>query len=516
MKNLVKVILGLLFGLVSVHSLSLRAGSQELAIAEDVSDLFDGREVRKIEVRSPVSGILSKVNIRQTGYHSSGTAFVVTADSSQYYKSTINTGGKNVSVKRVIDAGRNVYIQIFRDSYVTLYTNKAVGDSVSQYDLLAILFVVKTRQGEAPLVKKLPRSVPTMPIPNPTASSTTVDLDTVNSSLDSSSGQISESVAAEEAGIDKEQKLDLTGESSPTVEAERVTGEVKADETSNEVVAQQTSEEIAEKADSTLDNLASIPEKSELDTDVSDEETNKDNDFSELSEFASDSEESKGASSSRNSESEPEPVSVASSENESQMTKPDQGIEPTAEELSTEIRALAENQNAETPSLDQGETIETQTSIVEVSEVSQAPEDVIETKPITEEISAEENSQKVDVPKAEQDLKDESSVEPPIESPIESPAESPVESPAESPAESATIAPTTETAEEVKEEELLQGLPSQPVVGQLETAEKLEDLDGEPSESMEESGSEGVVSLDSAGRMIGSDIENSGSAVENA
>ena len=86
MKNLAKIILVLLLGLVSVQSLSLRAGNQELAIGEEVSDIFNGQQLRKIEVRSPVSGVLSKINISQTGYHSSGTAFVVTAETTQYYQ----------------------------------------------------------------------------------------------------------------------------------------------------------------------------------------------------------------------------------------------------------------------------------------------------------------------------------------------------------------------------------------------------------------------------------------------
>ncbi|KAJ1608429.1 putative signal peptide protein [Cryptosporidium canis] len=549
MKNIVKAIFCLLLGLVSVRSLSLRAGGPDIAVAnDDISGIFDGLPLRKIEVRSPVSGVLSKVNILQTGYHSSGTAYVVTAGSSQYYKSTINTGGKNVSVKRAIEAGRNVYIQIFRESYVTFYTSKAVGDNVSQYDLLAILYVVKTRPGEAPVVKKLPRSVPTLPISNPSALSTIVDLEATTASTDAGSAQESESaVSGVEAAQESEEKLQLPEEISSTVEAERISDEAQSDESSNFTEAQRSKEaDVSEKVESTQEELVSIPERSELES-VPEKEV-REGEYSELSDFASDSEESKGASSSQKSELAPEPTSVVSAESESQAQaqalKSEASIEPVSGVESEEIRVLAEQGGLEPFGLTQGGAVVTETRMVGISEVNQ---DVTNSDPnmkteeavtVSETVASEkspeqEPSNDVNMADAASPAESpvdsptgspvESPAEPAVESPIESPAESPIDSPVESPAEPAAESSADsqvktqtkdESIDENKEDESLAGLPPQPIPEAVES-ERIDDLDEpEPSESVEGSG-DGDASLDSAGRMIGSDVENSGSDVTN-
>lgn len=516
MKRFSVIILGFLLGLASVQSIGLRAGGYDFQESNEVvQSLFGGLAVRKIEVRSPISGILSKVNIHQTGYHSSGTAYVVTAESSQYYKSTVNSGGRNISVKRVIEGGRNVYIQIFRDSFVTFYTTKSVGENVSQFDLLAILYVVKTRQGEAPVVKKLPRSVPTLPISNPMASSTTVELETADTSLESRSVQESEPATAEEpVDLEKEEGLQLPVESSPTVEAERVSELPQTEETPEMVDAQEQQEVMTEKIETAMDDLTSIPERSELETTATEEETGKDNDFSELSDFASDSEESKGASSSQKPEVEPEPASVVSSESGSQLIQSEMTAQPSESAGSEEIQIITEEQKeVKTGDLEQGEAVETETKSVEISEIVPTTTEAVESE-TEDQASAQEPAVS-----EEQFPEVESPIESPIGSPVESPTteqptESPVESPIESPIESPLETPTDIQPKEEEKEEPMQGLPSEPMLRPSEEQEPIEESeepDSEPSDSNEVESAVEENSLESAGRMIGSDVDNSGS-----
>ncbi|KAF7458021.1 hypothetical protein HWI79_1587 [Cryptosporidium felis] len=551
MKYILTTFLGFLFVLGSVQSLGLRAGQNLVNFEGEAPDIFGGASIRKIEVRSPVSGILSKVNVRTTGYHSAGTAFVVTAESSQYYKSTVNTGGKNVSVKRVVEGGRNVYIQIFRDFFATYYTNKSVGENVTQYDLLAIIYVMRTKQGEAPVVHKLPRSVPTLPIKDPFASTSTVDMETVDvSTLD---------IATEEKPVEDIQ----TRESEPLAEKEvEDAGEAGAPE-GEPVLAE---EGIADKAESTLEDLKSIPEKTPS-TDISDEEGNANNDFSELSEFASDSEDSKAASSSRRSSSMEDPNSIVSSESGSTVSIVETSVGASDGENAEEIKVISEKSSASSSDTDKGEAVESETKVVEVSEinprtlaVSEESQNVENAAPVTESTPSSQEPES-ESPSPEAEPLETSPVESPAEpdSPIESPADlesTPVSEPVPEPESGAepkteSVATTLETIEsepistsgtepgreleaelapepesvpgpETAEPEQMapdlipergqdQDLPTkQPVSPSDESKEDLEEPDSYPSESDAQSSRE-EASLYSAGRLIGSDLENSGS-----
>ncbi|KAL7065767.1 hypothetical protein ACR3K2_37910, partial [Cryptosporidium serpentis] len=119
---------------------------------------------RIIEIRTPIDGLLIQQNIEELGLHSSGTAFVIMAEADQYYRSTITTGKGNVSVNRIVEAGRNVYIQMFRDFEAVFIRNKKPGQRIFRNELLAVVKVKKTLPGEKPIINKLPRSVPTVRI----------------------------------------------------------------------------------------------------------------------------------------------------------------------------------------------------------------------------------------------------------------------------------------------------------------------------------------------------------------
>ncbi|KAH8740223.1 hypothetical protein FG386_001498 [Cryptosporidium ryanae] len=599
------ILSSLLFGLLSVaYSSNLRAAVDSDLIGSE-SEIFNGQPIRKVEVRSPISGILNKVNILSTGYHSAGTAFVVTATENQYYKSSITTSGKSVSVKRIVEAGRNVYIQIFREFYVTFFTSKNPGDSVQQFDLLAILFVKRTLPGESPILQKLPRSVPTSPIVAslPSVSSKSEneaeesDLYIPSSSHETELTDVGGSLSSAEESPQK-QELDrqIDGASGGTLSSDSSKFEESQEDQVSLVESQMRSDQVSvddsQLSDSLEENqgLDQIPNKSNIiSSDISDSEELGEamqRSFSEVSDFVSDSEESSRSSG-----------ALSNSENNVQSIQPGDLVGSTTDVLSDEnYRNNGVNFD------EQGIPLKTQTTLIDISGESMIDPDkkdqytqtesfdptaaaVQEAMSITslstsipvEDKSVEsesENSSEVESPEAnspeanspEANSPEANSPEvespevesPEVESPeVESPeAESPeVESPeAESPevespevessevespeAESISSAQDSEKSDAVvtvvtestsesisspipeSENEEVPEIPDKPIVEtKIEDEHKGDEFDEMDTNSSAggdnsaNSGNEGN-SLSSAGRYIGSDVDNSGSANE--
>ncbi|OII77851.1 hypothetical protein cand_026760, partial [Cryptosporidium andersoni] len=159
-----KLLLNILFSFILYLSVSVAVNlrANNVGIQKVTVQSLTEVPYRTIEIRTPVDGLLIQQNIEELGLHSPGTAFVIMAEGDQYYKSTITTGKGNVSVNRIVEAGRNVYIQMFRDFEAVFIRNKKPGQRIFRNELLAVVRVRKTLPGEKPIINKLPRSVPTM------------------------------------------------------------------------------------------------------------------------------------------------------------------------------------------------------------------------------------------------------------------------------------------------------------------------------------------------------------------
>ncbi|KAH7648664.1 hypothetical protein FG379_002134 [Cryptosporidium bovis] len=525
------LLFGLLYGLLSVScSSNLRSVALGDALTVD-PELFGGHSVRKVEIRSPISGILKTVNISSTGYYSAGTAFVVTATENQYYKSAITANGKSVSVKRVVESGRNVYIQIFRECYVVFHTSKNPGDAVRQFDLLAISYVKRTQPGESPIVQKLPRSIPTTPITLSSPSSTTDEVAEerdLDGTVESKETELTDDNTSSADNTPQDQEDDgsfeATSSGIESSEAEamhEVQDQVSltSSQLSNDQVSVedgQTSELLTENQD-----LDQIPEKTEIiASDISTNETQDsfNRGLSEVSDFVSDSEDS-SRSSSTTSNSENNDATIGSIE----ILDSTAGI------------SVDDGAGIDATNMAEGVPLGTETTLVDISEssvsVPEKRDQSTQTEDFDPTITAVEEAMTIttlstSIPVEDKSTESDSEVSSEVESQT---AESGSNAVGTEPSTDVTTIVTETTSEsamsspipsEVEEEEA-SGIPEKPIIDGGVDEQKVDEFDGLDTDSSaggvgsadgEKDESDG--SLNSAGRVIASDIDNSGSNSE--
>ncbi|KAK6590907.1 hypothetical protein RS030_111856 [Cryptosporidium xiaoi] len=524
------LLFGLLYGLSVVCSSNLRSAALG-DISELESELFGGRSVRKVEVRSPISGILNKKNISSTGYYSAGTAFVVTATEDQYYKSAITSNGKSVSVKRAVESGRNVYIQIFRECYVIFYTSKNPGDSVRQFDLLGILYVEKTRPGESAIVQKLPRSIPTTPITLSSPSSTTDEVAEkrdLDETVESNEKKLTDdsTSSTESTSQDKEDDGSFEAASSGIESSEAEIMPEMQDQvslTSSQVSNDQVSIDDGQASELLTENqdLDQIPEKTEIITsDISANETTDsfNKGLSEVSDFVSDSEDSSRSSS-----------TTSNSENNDATIGSIEALDSTAG------ISVDDGTGIDATNISEGVPLGTETTLVDISEspvaVPEMRDQSTQTDDFDPTITAVEEAMTIttlstSIPVEEKSTESDSEVSSEVDSQTAEAGSSAVSTEPSADVTTIVTETTSESAlsspipSEVEDEEA-SGIPEKPIIDTVLDEQKIDEFDGLDTDSSaggvgsaDEEQGESIGSLNSAGRIIGSDIENSGSNSE--